>query len=227
MQNININLKKARIFATWQRKKPKQFWNSIKKKYKQNQPQHPDDPVNINAFFEHFKEVYGGQHMPQDEQSDVDSTSDPDLDLEISDAEIREAILSQKNNKSSGIDNLTAELFKSSCDLILPFLSKLFNLLFTNGEYPSAWAEGAIVPIYKSKNPHDPNNYRGITLINILGEIYSQILLNRLSKWSDKRVTLKCVKDSFSRKGLLFAKRSFIFAKRTFIMAKTIYMDYV
>ena len=39
-------------------------------------------------------------------------------------------------------------------------------------------------------------------------------------------VTLKCVKDSFSRKGLLFAKRSFIFAKRTFIMAKTIYKDY-
>ena len=37
------------------------------------------------------------------------------------------------------------------------------------------------------------------------------------------RVTLKCVKDSFSRKGLLFAKRTFIFAKRTFIMAKTIH----
>ena len=33
-------------------------------------------------------------------------------------------------------------------------------------------------------------------------------------------MTLKCVKDSFSRKGLLFAKRTFIFAKRTFFMAK-------
>ena len=174
-------LKEGKDICDLAKKKPKQFWKSIKKKYKQNQPQHPDDPVNINAFFEHFKEVYGGQHMPQDEQSDVGSTSDPDLDLEISDAEIREAILSQKNNKSSGIDNLTAESFKTSCDLILPFLSKLFNCLFTNGEYPSAWAEGAIVPIYKSKNPHDPNNYRGITLINIFGKIYSQILLNRLS----------------------------------------------
>ena len=179
-------LKESKDICDLAKKKPKQFWKSIKKKYKQNQPQHPNDPVNINAFFEHFKEVYGGQHMPQDEQSDVGSTSDPDLDLEISDAEIQEAILSQKNNKSSGIDNLTAELFKTSCDLILPFLSKLFNRLFTNGEYPSAWAEGAIVPIYKRKNPRDPNNYRGITLINILGKIYSQILLNRLSKWSGK-----------------------------------------
>ena len=41
--------------------------------------------------------------------------------------------------------------------------------------------------------------------------------------WGCFAVTLKCVKDSFSRKGLLFAKRTFIFAKRTFFMAKTIY----
>ena len=40
-------------------------------------------------------------------------------------------------------------------------------------------------------------------------------------------MALKCVKDSFSRKGLLFAKMSFIFAKRTLSMAKTIYKDYV
>ena len=33
-------------------------------------------------------------------------------------------------------------------------------------------------------------------------------------------VTLKCVKDSFSRKGLIFAKRTFIFAKRTFLWLK-------
>ena len=47
-----------------------------------------------------------------------------------------------------------------------------------------------------------------------------------LQTGSPSGVTLKCVKDSFSRKGLLFAKRTFIFAKRTFIMAKTIYKDY-
>ena len=35
------------------------------------------------------------------------------------------------------------------------------------------------------ENPDDANNYRGITLINILGKIYSQIL-NRLNKWAEK-----------------------------------------
>ena len=55
-----------------------------------------------------------------------------------------------------------------------------------NGEYPKAWAQGIIVPIFKNGNTDDAHNYRGITLINILGKIYSQILLNRLSKWSEK-----------------------------------------
>ena len=49
----------------------------------------------------------------------------------------------------------------------------------------------------------------------------------RFTEYRIEPVTLKCVKDSFSRKGLLFAKRTFIFAKRTFVMGKTFYYDYV
>ena len=31
---------------------------------------------------------------------------------------------------------------------------------------------------------NEAQNYRGITLINIVAKIYSQLLLNRLTKWS-------------------------------------------
>ena len=48
------------------------------------------------------------------------------------------------------------------------------------------------------------------------------VSFNKISKFAlpgvaNQSVTLKCVKDSFSR------KRTFIFAKRTFFLAKTIY----
>ena len=46
--------------------------------------------------------------------------------------------------------------------------------------------EGIIVPIVKGGNVDDAQNYRGISLINILSKIYSQILLNRISKWAEK-----------------------------------------
>ena len=34
---------------------------------------------------------------------------------------------------------------------------------------------------------NEAKNYRGITLINIVAKIYSQLLLNRLTKWSTKQ----------------------------------------
>ena len=42
-------------------------------------------------------------------------------------------------------------------------------------------------------------NYRGITLINVLGKIYSQILLNRLTKWSDKHDKISTTQFGFQK----------------------------
>ena len=58
--------------------------------------------------------------------------------------------------------------------------------LFLNGEYPRLLGEGIIIPIFKGGYPDEASNYRGITLINIIGKIYSQILLNRLNKWAKR-----------------------------------------
>ena len=64
--------------------------------------------------------------------------------------------------------------------------SYLYNRLFRNGEYPRSWGDGIIPPIFKTGDVNDAGNYRGITLINILAKIYSQLLLNRLTGWVEK-----------------------------------------
>ena len=51
--------------------------------------------------------------------------------------------------------------------------------------YPSDWGTGVIIPIFNGRDANDPKNYCGITLNNIISKIYSQILLNRLTKWSN------------------------------------------
>ena len=100
--------------------------------------------------------------------------------------ELRSAISSQNNNKSTGEDNVIAEIFKSGNDSFSSLLLKLYNKLFNSSQYPDSWANGIITPVYKKGDVNDAKNYRGITLINILAKIYSQILLNRLLKWSNK-----------------------------------------
>ena len=119
-------------------------------------------------------------------ETPIPDVFDDNLDKEISFQEIKNAVFSQNNNKSSGIDTLIAEVFKHSFNQISTFLLTLFNKLFRNAEYPKAWGEGIIVPIFKGGDAENAKNYRGITLINILGKIYSQILLNRLTKWSNE-----------------------------------------
>ena len=57
------------------------------------------------------------------------------------------------------------------------------------------------VPIFKGGNPDEAGNYRGITLMNILGKIYSQILLIRLNKWAERE------KKKDFRHSIRFSKR--------------------
>ena len=58
--------------------------------------------------------------------------------------------------------------------------------MYATGDYLRSWGDSIINPIFKKGDTKDAQNYRGITLINILAKIYSQLLLNRLTKWSEK-----------------------------------------
>ena len=68
---------------------------------------------------------------------------------------------------------------------MLPFYTNLFNIL-TSGEIPESWTTGIIIPIFKKKgDPRDPSNYRGVTLVSILGKVFTKMLNVRLEKFSN------------------------------------------
>ena len=109
-----------------------------------------------------------------------------ELDFEFTESELRWAVFAQTHNKSPGIDSISSEIQKASYDVISPSLLYLYNRMFRNGECPRSWGGGIIPPIFKTGDVNDAGNYRGITLINILAKIYSQLLLNRLTGWVEK-----------------------------------------
>ena len=125
---------------------------------------------------------------PQEDTIDSDLEQDTiyeELDCAFTEQELRRAVFSQKDNKSPGIDSISSEIIKTSYDFISPFLIQLYNRMFNTGEYPRSWGEGIITPIFKKGDVNDSSSYRGITLINILAKIYSQLLLNRLTNWTE------------------------------------------
>ena len=49
--------------------------------------------------------------------------------------------------------------------------TELLNTLYKSGVYPDQWSTGIISPIFEKGNPEDTNNYRGISLTNIVAKI--------------------------------------------------------
>ena len=91
------------------------------------------------------------------------------LDRVISVSEVQAAIKALKDNKTAGPDGLSSEFFRYSAPCVLHFLTEYLSKLFNTGTFPSEWSESVILPIYKKGDVNFPNNYRGISLLNVGG----------------------------------------------------------
>ena len=61
-----------------------------------------------------------------------------------------------------------------------------FNFILDTGFFPKSWSEGYIIPIYKQKGESSfPENYRPITIFSCLGKLFTAVLNERLTSFSD------------------------------------------
>ena len=90
-----------------------------------------------------------------------------------------------KNGKCGGDDLLINELFIHGRDSLCQYLLPLFNLIFDSGIFPDMWRDGLLSPLYKRGNRLNPDNYRGITLLSVLGKLFTRVLNNRLESWAE------------------------------------------
>ena len=110
--------------------------------------------ISIENLHSHFKDLLGQipENTENNEQT-LEGQTNNELDLAITEQEIRKAVFKQKNGKSSGPDDISSELIKSAYDVIAPYILSLFNDLYDKSEYPESWGLGYIVPIYKGGDP--------------------------------------------------------------------------
>ena len=168
-------------------KDQKCFWETLHSISKRK-PQ-PSNNITIEEWFDHFKNVLE-KEIDEEEEADLDSDNGDDvLDRPISREEVLLAIRKLKNNKAAGPDGIIGEMLKYAGDPVVDFLVKLFNILFDRGIFPDSWSESILLPLFKKGAPNDPNNYRGISLCNISGKLYSTVINNRLQEWIEQNDT--------------------------------------
>ena len=69
---------------------------------------------------------------------------------------------------------------------MVDLLEQLFSVIWQEEIVPRQWRDGLIVNIFKKGDREDPGNYRGITLLSVLGKVFCNILNNRLVQCLDK-----------------------------------------
>ena len=109
------------------------------------------------------------------------------INCDISNDEILKCIKTLKNNKACGDDLIINEYLKATSDLFVEVYKRLFNLIFKTGKVPESWILGTIKPFYKNKgDKNNPKNHRPITIVSCMGKLFTAILCERLTKFSDE-----------------------------------------
>lgn len=148
----------------------------------------------INRIFKSFyEELYTSSNTSTEEDlatffegivlPQISQTEKDNLDVHISNTEVKTAIMAMKSGRSPGVDGLLAEFYKKYIDVICPVLTKVLQETFECGSMPDSFNEAIISLIpKKDKDLTDPANYRPISLINVDCKILSKVLALRLDK---------------------------------------------
>ena len=110
-------------------------------------------------------------------------------DDEIEYEEVYEAVRKMKGGKSAGIDEIVAEYLKKGGVAMIEWLVRMFNGCFREGRIPREWKSACIVPIYKGKGDRcECSNYRGISLLSVVGKVYGRVMIERIMVGTDAAV---------------------------------------
>ena len=113
-----------------------------------------------------------------------------ELDSPININETVEAIKRLKLGKAAGNDEIVAEILMKGGDQVAYSVYMLCQKVWREETLPTDWTRGIIFPIFKDGDQKDTTNYRGITLLSIVGKVYAQVINARLMSWCEQNKVL-------------------------------------
>jgi hypothetical protein len=85
----------------------------------------------------------------------------------IQESEVKDALKMMKGGKTMGPDGIPIEVWKTLGDVVIIWLTKLFNLIFRSNKMPDEWRQSILVSIFKNKGDvQSYTNYQGIKLVS-------------------------------------------------------------
>ena len=193
----------------------RQFWYLLKKDQK-SRKQHgtmlrnlngeiiSDDTKILDMWREHFENLgKPSEHQNFDDgfksfvESQVKKFNDSELEMDkpiladpITDVEVDAVCKKLKSGKCQDFTGLSYEHFKYAGKSVYIVLAMLFNAIISCEKLPKEFLKGVTIPLFKggNKDPLSQDDYRGITIQNVLCKVYDTIIMNRSADTIKKKV---------------------------------------
>ena len=94
--------------------------------------------------------------------------------------QVEKFLLEMNTRKSCGHDLIPSRLLKESASVISEPLAKIMNCSISLGHYPSRWKMGQMTPLFKKGDEFCKNNYRPVSVLPLLNNIFERILAKQL-----------------------------------------------
>ena len=137
----------------------------------------------LDRWIEHFSDLYRNESSYSADVPAEIPTIDPllQLDAEPELDEVAFTLNQLKTGKAPGLDSIAAEFLKAGQTALLPYLHSLLVKCWRAGRIPQEMVDSNIITLYKNKGDRgDGNNYRGISLLSVIGKVFGQVFLSRL-----------------------------------------------
>ena len=100
-------------------------------------------------------------------------------------------------NKSYGFYSFPVSILKYANGILSEVLSNIFNKSIELGTFPSKLKMAKVIPIFKSDDETDPNNYRPISLLSCFNRIFEKLVFKRLKSFIDERKIISSLQYGF------------------------------
>ena len=116
----------------------------------------------------------------------IPSTQTEDTEPDILKEEVATALKHLKEGKAAGFDGISAEEMKATGEIGIDVIHKLCRQIWESEQIPNDWGKAVIVPIFKKKDKLDCANYRGISLLSLVGKVFCSIIHSRMKKKTEE-----------------------------------------
>lgn len=111
--------------------------------------------------------------------------------------EVGKFITEMKNKKTMGPDRISASLLKVSLPYIVEPLTFILNLCIKHTTFPQALKTAQVLPLPKSKDITDLNNFRPISLLSVLSKPLEKHIHIHLMEYLEKHSLLYTYQSGF------------------------------